>query len=82
MAEGLTLALDREKARAMQKGSEVNTSSNRLLGFLSTENRDVPPLTHEFLAIMLGVQRPGATIAMNELEEQGFMKESGVSYHS
>jgi CRP-like cAMP-binding protein len=32
------------------------------------------PLTHEFLAIMLGVQRPGVTIAMNELESRGFIK--------
>ncbi len=29
------------------------------------------PLTHEFLSTMLGVQRPGVTIALNELEEQG-----------
>jgi CRP-like cAMP-binding protein len=32
------------------------------------------PLTHEFLAVMLGVQRPGVTIAMNELESHGFIK--------
>jgi hypothetical protein len=28
------------------------------------------PLTHEFLSIMLGVQRSGVTIAMGELEHQ------------
>jgi CRP-like cAMP-binding protein len=32
------------------------------------------PLTHEFLSIMLGVQRPGVTTAMNELEGRGFIK--------
>jgi CRP-like cAMP-binding protein len=32
------------------------------------------PITHEFLSVMLGVQRSGVTIAMNELEERGFIK--------
>jgi CRP-like cAMP-binding protein len=32
------------------------------------------PITHEFLSIMLGVQRPGVTIVMNELEERGAIK--------
>jgi CRP-like cAMP-binding protein len=32
------------------------------------------PLTHEFLSIMLGVQRSGVTIAMGELEHQGVIK--------
>jgi CRP-like cAMP-binding protein len=32
------------------------------------------PLTHEFLSVMLGVQRSGVTIAINELEERGFIK--------
>jgi CRP-like cAMP-binding protein len=32
------------------------------------------PLTHEFLAIMLGVQRPGVTLALGELETRGFIK--------
>jgi len=31
------------------------------------------PLTHEFLSMMLGVQRSGVTIAMGELESQGFI---------
>jgi CRP-like cAMP-binding protein len=32
------------------------------------------PITHELLSIMLGVQRPGVTIVMNELEERGLIK--------
>lgn len=29
------------------------------------------PVTHEFLALMLGVRRPGVTVALKHLEEQG-----------
>jgi CRP-like cAMP-binding protein len=32
---------------------------------------DELPLTHEFLAMMLGVRRPGVTVAVQELEKQG-----------
>ncbi len=32
------------------------------------------PLTHEFLAMMLGVRRPGVTIALNLLEKQGVIQ--------
>ena len=32
---------------------------------------DETPLTHEFLAMMLGVQRPGVTIALQALETRG-----------
>ena len=31
------------------------------------------PLTHEFLAIMLGVQRPGVTLALQDLERTGLI---------
>ncbi len=31
-------------------------------------------LTHEFLAIMLGVRRPGVTVALNFLEKQGLVR--------
>jgi CRP-like cAMP-binding protein len=32
------------------------------------------PLTHEFLGFMLGTQRPGVTITLNELERRGFIR--------
>jgi CRP-like cAMP-binding protein len=35
---------------------------------------DQLPLTHEFLAIMLGVRRPGVTVALNLLEKEGLIK--------
>ena len=31
------------------------------------------PLTHEFLSMMLGVRRPGVTVAMQELERDGII---------
>jgi CRP-like cAMP-binding protein len=34
---------------------------------------DELPLTHEFLAVMLGTQRPGVTIALHELERAGLI---------
>ncbi len=34
---------------------------------------DEMPLTHEFLALMLGVRRPGVTVALNLLERRGLI---------
>lgn len=40
---------------------------------------DVLPLVHEFLALMLGVRRPGVTVAIHSLEAQGLIHaERGV----
>jgi CRP-like cAMP-binding protein len=35
---------------------------------------DEIPLTHEFLAVMLGVRRAGVTIAVEDLESRGFIQ--------
>lgn len=35
---------------------------------------DVIPLTHEFLAIMLGVRRPSVTLVLQPLQERGLVK--------
>ena len=35
---------------------------------------DKLPLTHEFLAVMLGVRRAGVTIALQDLESKGYVK--------
>ncbi len=34
---------------------------------------DVVPLTHEFLAVMLGVRRAGITVALHAFEQRGFI---------
>jgi CRP-like cAMP-binding protein len=34
---------------------------------------DTLPLTHEFLSLMLGVHRPGVTVALNTLRKTGLI---------
>jgi CRP-like cAMP-binding protein len=36
-------------------------------------DQDEMPLTHEFLAMMLGVRRPGVTVALRDFERQGLV---------
>ncbi len=38
------------------------------------QDRDELPLTHDFMALMLGVRRPTVTIALHSLEGLGFIK--------
>jgi CRP-like cAMP-binding protein len=35
---------------------------------------DEVPLTHEFLSVMLGVRRPGVTVALDMLEKEGLIR--------
>ena len=43
--------------------------------------RDELTLTHEFLAVMLGVRRPGVTVALNLLEKSGLIRtERGIIF--
>jgi CRP-like cAMP-binding protein len=34
---------------------------------------DAVPLTHEFLAVMLGVRRAGVTVALHSFEQRGYI---------
>ncbi|MET4636596.1 Crp/Fnr family transcriptional regulator [Kaistia defluvii] len=47
-----------------------------LLMSLDRVEGDELPLTHEFIAIMLGVRRPGVTLAMHILEGRGYIRTS------
>jgi CRP-like cAMP-binding protein len=38
-------------------------------------NDDEIPLTHEFLAVMLGVQRPGVSVALSALQQDGLIRQ-------
>jgi CRP-like cAMP-binding protein len=58
-------------------GNGLNKIEERLARWLLMAadrlGSDELPLTHEFLAIMLGTQRPGVTIALHELERGGLI---------
>jgi CRP-like cAMP-binding protein len=47
-----------------------------LLMALDRVDGDRLSLTHEFLALMLGVRRPGVTVAVNLLENAGLIRAS------
>ncbi|HEY6578658.1 MAG TPA: Crp/Fnr family transcriptional regulator, partial [Rhizomicrobium sp.] len=48
--------------------------ARRLLMALDRAETDALPLTHELLARMLGVQRPGVTLALRLLEKRGLIR--------
>ena len=56
----------------------VHTVEERLARWLlmshDRQDGDEIPLTHEFLALMLGVRRPSVTIALHSLEGLGFIR--------
>ena len=56
----------------------VHTVEERLARWLlmshDRQDGDEIPLTHDFLALMLGVRRPSVTIALHSLEGLGFIK--------
>jgi len=56
----------------------VHTVEERLARWLlmshDRQDDDGIPLTHDFLALMLGVRRPSVTIALHSLEGLGFVK--------
>jgi len=56
----------------------VHTVEERLARWLlmshDRQDDDEIPLTHDFLALMLGVRRPSVTIALHSLEGLGFIK--------
>jgi hypothetical protein len=40
------------------------------------------PISYECLSIMLGLQRPGLAVVMNELEKRGLIKEENGLVHN
>lgn len=56
----------------------VHTIEERLARWLlmshDRQDHDEIPLTHDFMALMLGVRRPSVTIALHSLEGLGFIK--------
>ncbi|WP_307088740.1 Crp/Fnr family transcriptional regulator [Sphingomonas faeni] len=56
----------------------IHTIEERLARWLlmshDRQDGDEIPLTHDFLALMLGVRRPSVTIALHSLEGLGFIK--------
>ncbi|RYF03393.1 MAG: helix-turn-helix domain-containing protein, partial [Oxalobacteraceae bacterium] len=56
----------------------VHTIEERLARWLlmshDRQDENAIPLTHEFMALMLGVRRPSVTIALHSLEGLGLIK--------
>jgi CRP-like cAMP-binding protein len=60
-----------QTALANARGTLDQRLSRWLLMVNDRVDGDVVPLTHEFLSVMLGVNRPGVTLALKELERTG-----------
>src|SRR3954453_15775393 len=43
--------------------------------------REALPLTHDFLSMMLGVRRPGVTLAIQALESNGLIRAKRGGHH-
>ena len=56
--------------------SMENRCGRLMLTMRDRTGRDELPLTHEFLAEMLGVNRPAVSIAMRHLQQAGFIRQS------
>ncbi len=66
-------------AAANAKGTIEERLARWLLMAQDRMDDDHLPLTHEFLAIMLGARRPGVTDALHELAKDGLIrKDRGI----
>lgn len=65
------LAQATQTAMANGRGSLEQRLARWLLMINDRVDGDTIPMTHEFLGIMLGVQRTGVTVTLKELERQG-----------
>lgn len=63
-------------ALANSRGDVAERLARWLLMAHDRVGRDEVPLTHEFLAIMLGVRRAGVTTALSQLEHEGLVARS------
>ena len=57
----------------MLASSSAEATRTRTPRRLTNIKRDEIGLTHQFLATMLGVRRPGVTVALSLLERQGLI---------
>lgn len=65
------LAQAMQTAMANGRGTLEQRLARWLLMINDRIDGDTVPMTHEFLGIMLGVQRTGVTVTLKELERQG-----------